>query len=65
MNEVEMRIEVLKLAHSHGSTAEAVIERAKQYEQYVSGPQVDIKVATGGTLTLPGKKGPTTPKGAG
>lgn len=64
MNEVEMRIEVLKLAHSHGSTAEAVIERARQYEDYVSGPKVD-KAVTGGTLTLPGKKGPATPKGAG
>jgi hypothetical protein len=64
MNESEIRLEVLKLAHANGSPIEAVIERAKVYEHWVSGQQVD-KVVTGGTLTLPGKKGPTTPKGAG
>ena len=64
MTEIEIRLEVLKLAHTHGRETAAVIERAEAYEAYVTGPTAKA-VPRPKTLTLPSGKEPATPKGAG
>lgn len=39
MEPAEIRMECLKLAHRHDFTADQVVERAKQFEQFVTGGQ--------------------------
>lgn len=36
-----IRLECLKLAHTHGLEAKHVLERAKEYETYVNGAAAD------------------------
>jgi len=37
MQETEIRLECLKLAHRHDHDAEMVVKRAGEYEKYVTG----------------------------
>lgn len=38
MTKDELRLECLKLAHTHGRDPDQVIDRAEKYEAFVAGP---------------------------
>lgn len=60
MTKDEVRLECLKLAHTHGREAVEVIARARNYESFVT-ESVEIEGKLKGTLGLLPKPTPGTP----
>jgi len=58
----DIRLACLQIAHSHGRSDAEVVERAKKFEEYVTGGNKSAEVPP--TLTLPKKAdkgGPNRP----
>lgn len=54
MTTEEMRIECLRIAHSHGLSNEQVVERAKAFESFIKG-DAKVSASAPATLSMPRK----------